>query len=518
GGVMEQTLIRRASGSTVSSLVAAQARLFPDTIALQDAHGGEQITYGELDTFVARAAHVLVTRGVNGGDRIAVLAENSSEYIVLMLACGRIGAVLACQNWRLAPAELAHCLRLVEPVLVIASERYLPLLEQVDRAGWEASECVSLDDLKAAWCLSGPVEPDAYPDPESALLILYTSGTTGLPKGAVISHRAQIARNMVLRNEFALAPSDTFVCWTPLYHMGGADHALGTLLVGGKVIVLDGFNADVLAHAAAEEPIGWLVVMPGTTEQVIDAIKRLGRPIVSVRVCGVMADLIPRHLIVELTTLLDAPFVNTFGSTETGSPPASASLLPIGALPEKLSKRQSRFCEVMLIDEHGVEVGVGKPGELLIRGPTLFSGYWANPQANLEAFGDGWFHMGDVFIRNPDGTLDFVDRAKYMIKSGGENIYPAEIERVLLADDRVTDAAVIRRADDRWGEVPVAFLSRSDVQLDEDVVIALCRAQLAGFKQPKEVYFIEFDDFPRSASGKIQRHELERLYERQRSE
>ena len=215
--------------------------------------------------------------------------------------------------------------------------------------------------------------------------------------------------------------------------------------------------------------------------------------------------------IIELTVLLDAPFVNTFGSTETGSPPASAALLPIGELPEKLSKRQSRFCEVRLENLEGNDAGVGEPGELLIRGPTLFSGYWANSEANAEAFRDGWFHMGDVFTRNPDGTLDFVDRAKYMIKSGGENIYPAEIERVLLAESRVTDAAVVRKSDARWGEVPVAFLSRADDSLTADAVKSICRAQLAGYKQPKEIRFIDFDEFPRSASGKIQRHELERL-------
>ncbi len=218
-----------------------------------------------------------------------------------------------------------------------------------------------------------------------------------------------------------------------------------------------------------------------------------------------------RHLIIELPTRLAAPFVNPFGSTETGCPPASASLRPVGSLPERLSKRQSRFCEVRLVDPEGADVPSGEPGELLIRGPTLFSGYWGNPEANLESFKGGWFHMGDVFVRNADLSLDFVDRAKYMIKSGGENIYPAEIERVLLADDRVTDAAVVRATDPRWGEVPIAFLSRSDPSLSRDDIQRLCRERLAGYKQPKGIRFIDFEDFPRSASGKIQRHELERL-------
>lgn len=508
---MEENLIRRAAGSTIGSLFSAQARLFPDAIALQSADGQRRVSYGALDEQVGRVGARLEAQNIGPGDRVGLLAENSIEYVEMMLACARIGAVLACQNWRLMPRELEHCLALVEPSLVIASRQYMPLLEQVEPAAYGAAPVRELADLCAEARAQTRTAPDRFPDPEDPLLILYTSGTTGLPKGAVISHRAEIARNMVLRNEFGLAASDTFVCWTPLYHMGGADHALGTLMVGGKVIVVDGFEPDVLARAAADEPLGWLVVMPGTAEQVVGAIKRLNRPARSIRVCGVMADLIPRHLIIELTVLLDAPFVNTFGSTETGSPPASAALLPIGELPEKLSKRQSRFCEVRLENLEGNDAGVGEPGELLIRGPTLFSGYWANSEANAEAFRDGWFHMGDVFTRNPDGTLDFVDRAKYMIKSGGENIYPAEIERVLLAESRVTDAAVVRKSDARWGEVPVAFLSRADDSLTADAVKSICRAQLAGYKQPKEIRFIDFDEFPRSASGKIQRHELERL-------
>ena len=145
-----------------------------------------------------------------------------------------------------------------------------------------------------------------------------------------------------------------------------------------------------------------------------------------------------------------------------------------------------------------------------MRGPTLFSGYWKAPETNAVDFRGGWFHMGDVFVRNPDGTLDFVDRVKYLIKSGGENIYPAEIERVLLQDARVADAAVVRRADPDWGEIPVAFVARRDDTLTADALRQRCREQLAGYKQPKAIHFIPFDAFPRSASGKIQRHELER--------
>jgi fatty-acyl-CoA synthase len=229
-----------------------------------------------------------------------------------------------------------------------------------------------------------------------------------------------------------------------------------------------------------------------------------------VKVCGVMADLVPPSEIAEITALLGAPYANTFGATETGCPPCSSSLIPVGVAPSRLSKRQSPFCEVRLVDADDRDVPDGAPGELVMRGPALFSGYFANDEANAHDFRGGWFHMGDVFVRNPDGTLDFVDRVKVLIKSGGENVYPAEIERVMQKDPRVAEVAVVRARDAQWGEVPVAFVARRDDSLTEDDLARMCRAQLAGYKQPKRIYFIALEDFPRSASGKIQRHELEK--------
>ena len=161
------------------------------------------------------------------------------------------------------------------------------------------------------------------------------------------------------------------------------------------------------------------------------------------------------------------------------------------------------------MDSDDNEVAEGMPGELAIRGPTLFSGYWQAEETNARDFRGGWFHMGDVFRRNGDGSLDFVDRAKYMIKTGGENVYPAEIERVLMSDPRITEAAVVRAADAKWGEVPVAFVSRRDTTVTEPDLLGLCRRDLAGYKCPRQFRFIEFSEFPRSTSGKVQRHELE---------
>lgn len=463
-------------------------------------------TYGELRGRVQRLASLLRARGVGAGDRIAILSRNRPEYLETFLAGAWIGAVVACQNWRLSAAELAHCLGLVEPSLLLVSPEEAPCL-----AGRREPILVfGQRDFEGALDAAEPLEHPVEFDPEAAFLILYTSGTTGLPKGAVISHRAEIVRNLVVRVELGIAADDAYVAWSPFYHMGGAEYALGTLMSGGTVHVVDGFDAERLLGLVTEHRLGWLLLTPGMVGRFADLLEARNVTPRGVKVCGVMADLVPRADLARITRLLDAPYVNTFGATETGNPPCSAGLIPVGTAPRHLAKQQSVFCEVRLVDEDDHDVPDGRPGELAMRGPTLFSGYWKAPEANAHDFRGGWFHMGDVFVRNADGTLEFVDRRKYLIKSGGENIYPAEIERVLLKDARVADAAVVRRRDEAWGEVPVAFVARADPSLTAEAVLDACRAHLAGYKMLRAVHFIDFEAFPRSASGKIQRHELER--------
>jgi acyl-CoA synthetase (AMP-forming)/AMP-acid ligase II len=390
---------------------------------------------------------------------------------------------------------------------VLVAEDYAPTLAGLDVA---VPLTITLgDDYETRLARANDSEPPAIAEPEDPLVILYTSGTTGLPKGAVVSHRAFIARSLVFITELGLGPGEAFVAWAPFFHMASTDHALASLLKGNPVIVVDGYDAQALLEIVARERIGWLPLVPGMIEGFAAALRQHEVEPRGIRAIGAMADLVPRHQLAEITTLLAAPYVNSFGATETGLPPATASFVPIGEAPTDLAKRQSAFCEVRLVDADDRDVPDGEPGECAIRGPTLFSGYWRAPEVNAKDFRGGWFHMGDMFIRRADGRLDFVDRAKYMIKSGGENVYPAEIERVLLADPRVDDAVVVRRPDAKWGEVPVAVIARNDERLTADDLYAKCRRELAGYKQPKDIRFVTFADLPRSTTGKIQRHEVE---------
>lgn len=496
--------IASAGRATVGGLFRHGARSHRDRVALVDDR--RTLTYGELDHRTDRLAGALLARGVAPGDRVAVLARNCAEYVELELACAKIGAIVAALNWRLADRELAHCINLVEPRLLVYQAELADALARLELA---VPQRLALGEPYERELANAPAAPEAALDPEAGLVILYTSGTTGMPKGAVISHRAMIVRGMCFGAELSIPPGDAFVAWPPLYHMASTDQAISTLLRGGKVIVVDGFQPERLLDLVASERIGWLVLIPGMIDAMIGALR--ARPVrpAGIRCCGAMADLVPRQAIAEVSTLLDAPFLNSFGSTETGLPPATGALIPVGTAPARLSKRQSAFCEIRLVDADDHDVPEGEPGELAIRAATLFSGYWNAQATNARDFRNGWFHMGDVFRRNPDGTLDFVDRVKYMIKSGGENIYPAEIEQVLLADPRVADAVVVRRPDAQWGEVPVAFVARRDASLRAEDLLARCEATLSRYKRPREVRFLALEEFPRSTSGKIQRHALE---------
>jgi fatty-acyl-CoA synthase len=217
--------------------------------------------------------------------------------------------------------------------------------------------------------------------------------------------------------------------------------------------------------------------------------------------------------ITEITTLLDTPYLNSFGSTETGMPPASGGIISKKVKNFSLSKIQSSFCEVILVNNNKV-VKLGVSGECAVRGPTLFSGYWEAESTNLKDFRNGWFHMGDMMQRNINGTLDFVDRKKYLIKSGGENIYPAEIERILLSHKNVSEAIVVKIKSKKWGESPIAIISIGNF-LEKDVIIKklkkLCRSSLAGYKQPVDILVINETDIPRSTTGKVQRHFVEEM-------
>ena len=382
---IDPALARLSGGLTIATLFRQQVALSRDACAVQD--NRRRLTYGELDERTDRLAQALVRRGVQAGDRIAILSENSIPYVELEVAVAKLGAILACQNWRQSDEELKHCLTLVEPKIVCVSERFVDVARRIDHG---AAQTITLgEDYER---MIADADARALPDlaqPEDGLIILYTSGTTGMPKGALISQRAMIARNLISRVDFGIPAGVAFVAWAPMFHMVSTDSIYGSLMNGGNVIVMDGLEVGELVEWTTREEIGHLTLMPGMIDRVIEELHRTKakpKPMVSI---GCMADLVPRHQIAEATTLFNAPFRNSFGSTETGSPPASKGVIPVGDLGASLSKTMNSFCQIKLVDEDDALVADGDPGELAFRGPTLFSGYWRNPETNAKDFRGG---------------------------------------------------------------------------------------------------------------------------------
>ena len=495
-----------AGRATVGGLFRSRATANPESVAIID--GARKFTYAQLDSRTNRLANAMTRLGLGSGDRVAILAHNCAEYLDVELAAAKTGAIVAALNWRLGKRELAHCINLVEPKIIIAQADLAPVLDDLDIPAHE--RILFGDGYESLLAGADDRAADVAVAPEDGLVILYTSGTTGLPKGALISHRAMVARAMCFASELQVPVGDNFVAWAPFYHMASTDQSIATLLRSGTVHVVDGYQPDQLIDILEGYVTRWFVLVPGVVGDFAAHCQRRRAKIKHVGICGAMPDLVPRDEIAAATRALNAPYLNTFGSTETGLPPATGATIAIGLPPTSLSKRQSTFCDLRLVDPEDRDVATGTPGEVALRGPTLFSGYWNAEETNAKDFRNGWFHMGDVMRRNADGTLDYVDRVKYMIKSGGENIYPAEIEQVLLADTRIAEAVVVGKKDPKWGEVPVAFVVRRDGRLTETDVLANCKAGLSSYKQPKSVIFIEAGDLPRSTTGKVQRHLLER--------
>lgn len=501
------SLINKSSLLTVGSQISSVSRAHPNRIALSD--GIEEINYRELDIRTDKIAQIIESYGVNRQDRVAILANNHLDYIQVIIACAKVGAIAACQNWRLGPRELQHCIDLVEPKILFFSEQTSGILNDLNlgdmpKLGFGAPLAQAISELDGS---SKHFEVSS----EDGLIIIYTSGTTGLPKGALISHRAMIARALVLHADLALPKVDNFMAWAPMFHMISTDQSLGMLMRGSRVHVVDGYDVDEMQRLIEKYPMGLLPLVPGMVGAFVSELERRGAKPQKMNYIGAMADLVPKAEIERATRFFNAPYFNTFGATETGLGPASGAGIPPGSVPVGMPKTQNSMYDIRLVDENDNEVPDGTPGEVSIVGPALFSGYWNNDEANRQDFRGGRFHMGDVLKRNADGFFEYVDRVKYMIKSGGENIYPAEIERVIMLDERVKEAVVVKKSDEKWGEVPVAFIVSKELSLNENDIVDICNRELSRFKIPKRFLFISDSDLPRSTTGKVQRHLLEAM-------
>jgi acyl-CoA synthetase (AMP-forming)/AMP-acid ligase II len=503
-----------ASGYTIRDLFERAFRIYADRVAVTAEQGSW--TYGQLGADAAALAAALHHLGVRQGDRVAVLSETRPEYVTAYAALAQLGVTTLTLNIRLHPDELAYCVTSGRPVAVLYSGA---LRDVVDR--FRASVPASV----ATWiCLDESADDPAYPDliaaghPPAPRVeigqrdihnVLYTSGTTGRPKGAMISHGAAAVRGLRLAQWFELTSDDGFVGWLPLFHCGGDESLYATMLTGGRYATLRKADAETMFRMIERDRLSWTLLLPGVITDFLHHPKRTDYDLSSLRFAIGYANMMP-GVVAELTRTCDIDFYDAFGQTETSYLLAHGIVRP-GETPT-LRKLPSPLLDVRLVDADLAETPVGVPGECVVRGPGVMSGYLDDPEATAAVFAGGWLHTGDVLVRTPDHQLSFVDRKKYLIKTGGENVYPAEVERVIATHDAVQEVCVLGTPDEHWGEtVRAVVVRRPGAAVTAAELVAWCRERLAGYKRPRYVRFVTAEELPRSTTGKLQRHELAKV-------
>ena len=452
--------------------------------ALVDGSGETRWTYQDLFERSQRRAAWLQSQGVGPGDRVAWNLANRMEFFDVFFACARLGAIVLPVNWRLAPPEIEWILGNAEPKVV-------------------------LDDSNLVDCSQGDVpNVPAHPvDDDTPLMILYTSGTTGRPKGALLTHGSITANSLNTTIACDLRSDDSTVTYTPLFHTGAVNVlSLPLFHRGGKVILLEGFDAPQILRAVEREQVTILFGVPTTFEMMRDDPTFTQVDLASVRfaLCGGAP--CPLGLIEDYAQR-GVTFRQGYGLTEVG--PNCFSLRPEDAIRKAGTVGfPVMHCQARIVDGDGADVTQPEAiGELWLKGPHVCGGYWRNQDATDAALRDGWWATGDLFTRDADGYFRVVGRKKEMFISGGENVYPAEVEQAILDLEGVKECCVIGVPDDKWGEVGRAFVTPAS--LDAPALREQLLDKIAKYKIPKS--FVALPELPRNASGKVVRAELAKL-------
>ena len=484
------------------------AQRTPDAIALDEPDSGRRWSYRHLDRRANRLAHALSVRcGVGRGDRVAALAHNRGEHFEILFACAKLGALFVPLNWRLAPAELDHVLADADAKVLFYDR---PCSELAAHVAVEIPHRFSFEEPAAGGqpyeALIGLGADGAAGSPdvslEDALILCYTSGTSGRPKGALLSHRQLLFNSLSTQLAIGLSPSDSTLVFLPLFHTGGLNCVATPLLHhGGRVVILPAFDAERTLAVAAAERITIHMGVP-TIFQLWREAPSFGRADLSAT-RSILVGGAPSPLpLIDAYRERGLLFRQGYGLTEVG--PNCFSLVPEDAFRKAGSVGWPNFyVEARIVDEAGSDVGDGTIGELALGGPMVTLGYFRDPAGTSQAFrGTRFFHTGDLVRRDAEGYHTIVDRKKEMFISGGENVYPAEVELAIAGLDGIAEVCVIGVPDERWGEVGRAVVApRPGVRLEERAVLAFLDGRIARYKIPKSVAFT--NALPRNPAGKV---------------
>ncbi len=476
---------------------------------------GEVLTYAQMEVRVRALAGGWQARGVGPGDVVALLSYNCPQFLQSMFAANCLGAIAMPINWRLAAPEVRFILEHSAARALVCDEALLELSNQATAGAEDAivRSCIA-GDAAPGWTTLGELEADgimAQPvatEPDDVHRLMYTSGTTGRPKGVMLTHANLAWKNLAHIIEFGFTNADLGLACGPLYHVGALDLTTTSLIAAGATTIIHrAFDAAAVVDELERSRVSTVWLAPAMVNAIMALPEVDQRDLSSVRVIINGGEKMPIPLIERIQrTFPSAWFADAYGLTETVS---GDTFLDRDSIVTKLGSvgRPCLYLDLDVWDKEGLSVPAGARGEIVLRGPKVFKGYWRDDEATERAFEGGWFHTGDIGVRDEDGYLFIVDRLKDMIVSGGENIAGSEVERVLYEHGAVLEVAVVGRPDERWGEVPVAFVVlRPDATATAEQLLSHCGEQLARFKVPKDVTFL--DALPRNPSGKVLKREL----------
>lgn len=486
-------------------LLAKRAGLSPDATAFEEVTTGRTLNYGELERRACKVATILAQNGVKPGDRVAILCRNRIAFFEILFGCAKIGAILVPLNWRMPPVEIDGLIADSEPVLLFYGREDAEVPAKLSRNMTVIGLDAGYENLVAH---AEPLATQRSWEPDGIWYLLYTSGTTGKPKGVIYTFRMAFANYVNVMSGIGLTAADTTLNYLPLFHTAGINlHTLPVLIAGGKVVMLPNADVDAIVHALEHRQIDCMFGVPTIYQALLDhpRIDRISLKRVRHWSSGGAA---LSDYVAEGFRDLGVRICNGMGMTETGPTgfmmPHASAWDRIGSIGKPLL-----LASVRIVDEEGQDVAEGEAGELLFGGPGITPGYWRNEEATAEAFTpDGWLRSGDIARREADGFYYLGGRQKEMYISGGENVFPIEVENVLTSHPAVIEAAVVAAEDAQWGEVGHAFLRLADgvTPPGMDALAQYCRDRLAPYKVPRS--FTVVADFPRAESGKVQKRLL----------
>lgn len=505
----------------IGDWLARREMLTPDKVALLDAqHDYRPVTYREWNRSANQTANFLRDLGVSKGDRVAVLAMNGLEYLDVWFACGKLGAIMQTLNWRLTPRELVGLIDDATPATLIYDSDFELAVKAIRAQTHSVRHFIALDRVITPddrLFHERDLLPDSPPPPveldwNDGWVICYTGGTTGLPKGAVLTYRSITANSVNTIVSWDLTSDDVTILNSPLFHTGGLNVFTAPLVhVGGTSIVCRTFNVDQFFDLIRDRGVTLAFGVP----TMFIAMQQHPR--------WPEADFSKLKLLISGGAPCPLPvfekfwdrgvdFKTGYGLTEAGPntfwlPKADVRRKP-GSVGFPLF-----HVDVKIVHDDGTDCDAGEMGELLVRGPHLCNGYWHRPEESAKAIVDGWLHTGDLARRDSEGYYTIVGRSKDMIISGGENVYPAEVESILHAHPAVAEAALIGVPDEKWGEVGRALIvPLNNTPVTADDLLAFCQTRLARYKIPKSFVFVQ--SLPKTAAGKIDKKVLQEEYGR----